>query len=139
MNQIVKEYFVNRYFERIGSIPIPKDVLREIFDIAKEDQLVERARKIGSNNAVEYVGTLYHDINNETALKFLDVWFSRLQGYEHRNHNAINSFSVPHDINEKYSIYTKEVVSAFIESTMRKRVKFIQTTPRTITFSIEIE
>ncbi|MEM3158720.1 MAG: hypothetical protein QXN83_08295 [Nitrososphaerales archaeon] len=139
VNQIVKEYVVNKHFDRIGSVPMPKDVLREIFDVAQTDLLVEGVRKIGSNDAVEYVGTLYHDINNDSVLKFLDLWFSRFPNYEHRNHSAKHSFSVTHDINEKYSKYIKELVSALVEKTMGRPVRFIQITPRSITFSIDID
>ncbi len=138
LNHIVRQYVVNESFERIASVPMPKDVLREIFGIAQDDILAERARKIGSKNAVEYVGIFFHAINEDAALQFLDVWFSRFPGYEHRHRGNMHSFSVPHDINEKFSLYTKELVSAFVESTMKKLVKFIQITPRAITFSIEV-
>lgn len=134
LNQITREYFFKKNFEKIGCIPVPLDVLRDIFDSADEKALLKKADKLGSNHATEYVQSLYNDINKNTAIQFLDVWFGRFPKFEHKIHGSIHSYSIQHDINEKYSVFMKEFVKSFCETMLREPVK-IQTTQRMITFS----
>ncbi len=137
LNRMVREYMTYRTFSRMRQMRIPMDIVREVFDAIEKDRIEELARKIGSNNLVEYVGSLYHEINKDTSLRFLDVWFGRFI-YEHRVHGTTHSFSVRHDINENYSLYTKELVRSFVNATIGKPVKMVQITPRTVTFSLEL-
>ena len=100
-------------------------------------RLIKLATKLGSSNAVDYVGMLYHDVNQDTVLKFLDLWGGRFYDYEHKNHDGTHHFSIPHDVNEKYSVFTKEFIMSFVESTINAPVK-IQSSPRTVTFSLAV-
>lgn len=135
MNQVAREHVIKKNFEKIGSALTCKDALRGVFDIANDKQLIKLATKLGSSNAVDYVGMLYHDVNKDTVLKFLDLWGSRFYGYEHKNHDGTHQFSIPHDVNEKYSVFTKEFIMSFVESTINTPLK-IQSSPRTVTFSL---
>lgn len=137
LNHVGREYVVKKNFEKIGSTLMCKDVIRGIFDIANDKQLVKLATELGSNNAIDYVGMLYHDISKDTALRFLDLWGCRFYGYEHKNHDKVHRFSIPHDINEKYSVFAKEFIMSFVESTINTPVK-IQSSPRTVTFSLAV-
>ncbi|MGH2612726.1 MAG: hypothetical protein ACRDFB_06710 [Rhabdochlamydiaceae bacterium] len=109
--------------------------LKGVFDIANDKQLIKLATKLGSNNAVEYVNILYHNINKITVLKFLDLWGHRFYGYEHKNHDETHMFSIQHDINEKYSVFMKELITSFLESAINEPVK-VQSTSRAVMFSI---
>ena len=100
-------------------------------------QLIKLATKLGSSNAVDYVGMLYNDVNKDTVLRFLDLWGGRFYGYEHKNHDGTHQFSIPHDVNEKYSVFTKELIMSFVESTINTPVK-IQSSPRMVTFSLAV-
>ncbi|MDE1767677.1 MAG: hypothetical protein KGI27_15600, partial [Thaumarchaeota archaeon] len=135
LNQVGSEYIYKKNFEKIGSVITCKDVLRGVFDMATDRQLIKLAAKLGSTNAVEYVRMLYHDINKDIVLEFLDMWGRRFSGYEHRIHGKVHSFSLPHDINEKYSVFMKEFITTFLESALNEPVK-VQSTSRTVTFSI---
>lgn len=137
LNQVAREHVIKKNFEKIGSTLMCKDVTREVFEMATNKNLVDLGARFGSSNAINCVGTLYHDINKDTVLKFLDLWGSRFYGYEHRNHDGMHRFSIPHDINEKYSIFTKEFIMSFVESTINIPVK-IQSTQQTVTFSLAV-
>lgn len=134
LNQVAKEYLFKKNFEKIGCMPVPLDILKDVFDSADEKSLLKKAAKLGSNHATEYVQSLYHDINKNTAIQFLDVWFGRFPKFEHKIHGSIHSYSIQHDINEKYSIFMKGFVKSFCETILCEPVK-IQTTQRMITFS----
>lgn len=135
LNQVGREYIYKKNFEKIGSVLTCKDVLRGVFDITNEKQLTSLATKLGSNNAVEYVGMIYHGIDKGSVLKFLDLWGHRFHGYEHKNHDGMHRFSIPHDINEKYSAFMKEFITSFLESTISEPVK-VQSTSRALMFSV---
>jgi predicted DNA-binding ribbon-helix-helix protein len=135
LNQIASEYVLKKNFEKIGSTLMCKDVLKGVFEMADDKNLIKFASKLGSNNALEYVEMLYHDINKVNVLKFLDLWSRRFYGYEHKNHDNIHKFSIPHDINTKYSVFAKEFITSFVESSIKKPVK-IQSTSRAVIFSV---
>jgi hypothetical protein len=138
LNQAIKEYAFKKSFDRINSILTPRDILRNAFDIADCKLLIDRARKIGSNNAVEYVGLLYNEVNEDHVMQFLNIWFSRFQGYNHGISGRTHIFTIPHYINEKYSIFTKEFVTSLIDSTIRRPISFPQITSNIIIFKIDL-
>jgi len=137
LNQIAREHFIRKKFEKIGCVQITKDILREVFDLADESQLIKRAEKLGSAHAAEYIQFLYRDVNKSNAIKFLDLLFGRFQGFQHEIHGSTHSFSILHDLNEKYSIFVKAFVKSFCETMFNEPAK-IQTTARTIMFSFSI-
>ena len=137
LNQVAREYVFKKDFEKIGSTLICKDALRGVFEMAEDKKLLDLGTRLGSGNAIGYVGILYHDVTKDTALKFLDLWGSRFSGYEHRNHGELHRFSIPHDINEKYSMFTKEFITSFVESAINEPVK-VQSNHRTVTFSLAV-
>lgn len=137
LNQISKEHLFSKNYEKIGCMLVPIDVMRDVFDSTNEKLLIKNASKLGSNHATEYIQLLYHNVTKQTATQFLDMWFRRFHGFEHKIHGSIHSFSILHDINEKYSLFMKEFVKSFCETILHEPVK-IQTTQRTITFSFSV-
>lgn len=137
LNDISKEHLFSKNYEKIRCMLVPIDVMRSAFDCTNEKLLVKNANKLGSNHATEYIQLLYHNVTKQTATQFLDIWFRRFRGFEHKIHGSIHSFSILHDINEKYSIFMKEFVKSFCETILHEPVK-IQTTQRTITFSFSV-
>ena len=137
LNQVTKEHIFRQKFKKIGCVLTPKDVLREIFDDADKKILVKIANKLGSKHAMEYMQLFYHDMAKITAIEFLEMWFKRFPESEHKIHGLIHSFSVHHDISEKYSAFECEFVRSFAESILHEPVK-IESTARTIIFSFAI-
>lgn len=137
LNQIGKEHIFRQKFKKIGCVLTPKDVLREIFDVTDKKVLVKIANNLGSKHAIEYMQRFHHDIAKITAVEFLEMWFKRFPESEHKVHGLVHSFSVHHDINEKYSAFECEFVRSFAETVLHEPVK-IESTPRTIIFSFAI-
>lgn len=137
LNQMGKEHLFRQKFKKIGCVPTSKDVLREVFDDTDNEALGRIASKLGSKHAVEYMQMLCHDISKINALEFLEMWFKRFPEYEHKIHGSVHSFSIRHDISEKYSAFECEFVRSFAETMLHEPVK-TETTARTITFSFDI-
>lgn len=78
-----------------------------------------------------------YEVNNDTIIQFLDLWFRRFHSYRHRvdkKGNVIrHRFTINHDINENFSATLKAMLDQILEP-----IKFISMTPHTITFSFEI-
>ncbi|HET7337095.1 MAG TPA: hypothetical protein VFJ23_04305 [Candidatus Nitrosotalea sp.] len=137
LNQIGKEHIFRQKFKKIGCILTPKDVLREIFDNTDKQVLIKIANNLGTKHAIEYMQRFYHDMIKITAVEFLEMWFKRFPESEHEVHGLAHSFSVHHDINEKYSAFECEFVRSFAETILHEPVK-IESTPRTIVFSFAV-
>lgn len=137
LNQVAKEHIFRQKFKKIGCVPTPKDVLREVFDDTDQKRLTKIANRLGSKHAIEYMQLFHHDVVKITAVEFLDMWFKRFPESEHNVHGLIHHFSVRHDISEKYSAFECEFVRSFAETMLHEPVK-IETTARTITFSFAL-
>jgi hypothetical protein len=137
LNQIGKEHIFRQKFKKIGCILTPKDALRDVFDGTDKKTLVKIANNLGSKHAIEYMRLFYHDTAKTTAIEFLDMWFKRYPESEHKVHGSVHSFSIRHDVNEKYSAFECEFVRSFAETMLHEPIK-IESTPRTITLSFVI-
>jgi hypothetical protein len=137
ISQIVTNYARrDMYFHKLGFLPTSKDLLRLCFDKMDEESLIQVARQLGSM-AREYVLYFFHHVNRATLLEFLTLWFSTFNSYEHKIYGETHLFVVDHDINEKYSVFMKEYLKAFIEPIISKKIEF-ELTPNVISFSFEL-
>ncbi len=137
LNQIIKEHAFKVSFDKIDSVIMPKDVLKSLFEAIDEKDTIQLGKKAGSHDAVEYMQLLYGEINKNTTLQFLEMWSSRFTNYEHKNHGSTHWFSVPHGINEKYSLFLAEFIKSLIDCTIKEPVK-IQTSQRTMIFQLTL-
>lgn len=137
LNQIAREHIIKANFDKIDSVIMPKDVLREMFELIDENDVIQLAKKIGTHNVVEYVRLVYGDINKYTILQFLEMWSSRFSEYEHKNHGSVHWFSVQHDVNEKYSIFLAELIKSLIDGTIKEPIN-VQTSQRTMMFQLAL-
>ena len=134
LNQIGKEHLFRQKFKKIGCILTPKDVLREVFDGTDTKKIIKIANNLGSKHAIEYIQLFYHDVVKTTAIEFLEMWFKRFPESEHKINGLVHSFSISHDINEKYSAFECEFVRSFAETILHEPVK-MEATARTLSFS----
>jgi len=139
VGQIVTKYAKSdRYFDQLGFLPMSKDVLRKWLNRIDEKFLVEDSKELGSTIAREYISYFFHDVNKDTLLQFLDLWFSRFDSYQHKTDGEVHKFAINHDINMKYSLYMKELLRALIEPIILKKVEFLELTPNVISLSFEV-
>ena len=147
VNKILEEYLTcDIYFEHLGFILVSKDFLRSVFTQLKEkEQIEEMGRKLGQIAATEYVSFFYPEVNIDTLIQFLGLWFRRFQLYQHRKSNGdgitsrtrVHSFTVNHDINMNFSLALKSMLGGLIEPIALAPFSFNTVTDGIIAFSFE--
>jgi hypothetical protein len=80
------------YFEQLGFILVSKDFLRKVFTkIEKAEDIEEFGQELGLTTAKEYVSYFFPQVNSNSLVQYLDLWFRRFQSYQHRIGNDINN------------------------------------------------
>jgi hypothetical protein len=78
-------------FDNLAYYP-SKDFLRKVFiKIEKVDDIEEFAQELGLTTAKEYVFYFFPQVNSNSLVQYLDLWFRRFQSYQHRIDNDINN------------------------------------------------
>jgi hypothetical protein len=138
VNKTLENYVTcDMFFDELGFILVGKEFLRKTFSGLNEKHVEELGRDLGSTVAKEYVSYFFPEVNSDTLVKFLDLWFMRFQSYQHRvdDQNNRNYFIVNHDINMNFSIALKAMLEGLIEPVFKRSIDFKDLTSRTITFS----
>jgi hypothetical protein len=142
------------YFEELGFIPVCKDFLRKVFGRIKEEEdvqnyLIDDSRELGLVAAKEYLPYLFDEVNSNTLVQFLEIWFKRFECCQHRikddnnnnnnNSNQYHYFIVHHDINMNFSIALRAFLEGLVEPIIKDSIKFNSLTSNAITFSFKIQ
>ncbi len=137
--RILDNYFNrDKPFEQLGFILVGKDLVRRWLDRIDEEVLIEDAKELGSQIVDEYIAHMYHKVDEQALVDFLDSWFSKIGRYDHEVNDRTHHYSVVHDVSLNFSIYLTELLKALIEQITNKPVTFVRVTPNLITFSFEI-
>jgi len=148
VNKILENHVsCDRYFEELGFILVSKHLLRKSFARLNEEHINKDSREEGLTAANEYLPYLFHEVNSNTIVQFLEIWFKRFQCYEHRINDGNNGtvdhtthyFTVNHDININFSIHLKAFLEGLIEPIIKGPVKFYSLTSNAITFSFQTQ
>jgi hypothetical protein len=127
-----------RYFGELGFVPVSRDIIKTIFSGIEEKYLVESAKEVGSSIAKEYISYYFGEVNSQTPIRFLAVWFARFVSFRHHVGGSQHSFPLKRDICMKYSIFLKEFLKSLIEPIANSPVGFNVVTQNSITFSFQI-
>jgi hypothetical protein len=139
VNKILENYMTSEiYFEELGFMLMSKGFLRKTFDGVTERRAEELGKDLGLTVAKEYVSYFFPEVNMESLLKFLELWFKRFQSFSHRMDNNRHYFTINHEINTNFSIILKAMLEGIIEPIAKRTVSFRELTPNTIVFSFEI-
>ena len=143
MNGTLENYVLSEmYFEELGFLLVSKDFLRKLFSkVTNKEYAEEFGRDLGQTISREYVTYFYPQVNRNTVVQFLDIWFRRFQSYQHRIDRVDNThhyFTVNHDININYSYALKAMLEGLIEPIIKASVSFGVITSTGITFSFRI-
>jgi hypothetical protein len=136
------------YLEELGFILVSKTFLRKIFDRLDEKDIEEIGKEYGLIIAEEYVSYFYSQVNSNTLISFLEIWFRRFQSCQHRIDDIVSSdknnknkrchyFTVSHDINMRFSLVLQSILGGLIEPIIKSPVEFRSVTANAITFSFE--
>jgi hypothetical protein len=137
VNRTLKNYVTHEMqFEELGFILVSKDFLRKVFDIIENVNHIEDfGREFGLTIAKEYVFYFYPQVNSNTLVQFLNLWFRRFQSFRYRadsdsddnrvkKGNQLNCYTVAHDINMKFSLALKSILEGLIEPVIKGSVEF---------------
>ena len=148
VNNILENYVNSEmYFEQLGFILVSKDFLRKVFSkIEKPEDIEEFGQELGLTTAKEYVSYFFPQVNSDSLVQYLDLWFRRFQSYQHRIDDAINDsdnigqrhyFTVIHDINMNFSIALKTILQGLIVPIIKSDIEFRDITGSAISFSFK--
>ena len=127
-----------QYAKKVKLLPVNKDLLREVFQTMPKDKIVEIGRRLGETTGREEILFLFHQINPGTVLNYMDVWTSHFDAHKHHHDGKRHFYTVHHDVNANYSIFTKEYVSGMIQHTIPGPIHFEAMSPNALTFSFEL-
>lgn len=149
VNSILENYVNSEmYFEQLGFILVSKDFLRKVFSkIEKAEDIEEFGRELGLTTAKEYVSYFFPQVNSDSLVQYLNLWFRRFQSYQHRIDDATNNsdnnigqrhyFTVIHDINMNFSIALKTILQGLIVPIIKSDIEFRDITGSAISFSFK--
>ena len=135
VNQILTRYSKSDiYFEELGSILVPKGIMRTLFDIIPPESLEELGKRTGPA-AKTYIAYLFNEIDTETLTEFLQILFSRFQAYQYSRNDGRHFFSLVHDINANFSHFYKGFVIGLAEPIVRTPITFHDLSDNCVAFS----
>ncbi|MGB6671451.1 MAG: hypothetical protein WBE34_03370 [Candidatus Nitrosopolaris sp.] len=89
----------------------------------------------------------FPQVNSNSLVQYLDLWFRRFQSYQHRIDNDINNsdnniaerhyFTVIHDINMNFSIALKTILQGLIVPIIKSDIEFRDITGSAVSFSFK--
>ncbi|MFZ0513046.1 MAG: hypothetical protein WAM14_15665 [Candidatus Nitrosopolaris sp.] len=149
VNNILENYVNSEmYFEQLGFILVSKDFLRKVFSkIENAEDIEEFGWELGLTTAKEYVSYFFPQVNSNSLVQYLDLWFRRFQSYQHRIDNDMNNsnnnaerhyFTVIHDINMNFSIALKTILQGLIVPIIKSDIEFRDITASAVSFSFKL-
>jgi hypothetical protein len=129
------------YFEELGFILVSKNFLRKTFEGLDQKHIEELGKEYGITIAKEYISYFYPQVNGDTLIRFLEIWFKRFQSCHHRidqNDSNLHYFTVNHDISMNFSSVLQSILVGLIEPIIKSTVEFTNVTSNTITCSFRV-
>ncbi len=143
LNTLVTQIFLRyaswgQFAGRLKLLPVNKDLLREIFQSMQKEKIVEIGKKLGETTGREEILFLFQQVNPQTFIDYMDVWTSHFDACKHRYDGKTHFYTLHHDVNLNFSIFTKEYLHSMIQSTIPRTVNFEKMTPNALTFSFDL-
>ncbi len=134
VNSVLTNYSTRDiFFEELGSIPVPKGIMRALFSCIPKDELAELGRRTGPS-VREHIAYLFRDVNSESLLSYLDLAFSRFHACQHHTAGTRHSYSIIHDINLNFSMFYQGFLEGLITPIVRLPMKWGELTEGTLSF-----
>jgi hypothetical protein len=129
------------YFEELGFLLVSKNFLRKTFEGLDQKHIEELGKEYGVTIAKEYVSYFYPQVNIDTLIQFLEIWFKRFQSFQHKvdeSNPNLHYLTVNHDINMNFSLALQSILAGLIEPIIRRNVEFTNVSARSITFTFNV-
>ncbi len=138
VSQIFSRYISwGRFKARLNFIPLGKDFLRLVFESLPREDIEKIARSLGETQAHEELLFIFQHISPGTVFKFIELWASHFDAWDHKYEGGKHVFTVKHDVNLNFSYFAKGYVSSLLQSMIGRSVAFEALTPNSVTFTIE--
>lgn len=133
VNQLLKHYTEWDAFEpRIGMIPFPKNVLRNMFSDMSEEQIIKLATNIGQKTAIEMAMFMKGRINVFDFVSWMEMRLKnsgseivhRVTEKDDDGDEAtmlIHALIIRHDMGEKWSLYLRSLLESSISDVFKAR------------------
>jgi hypothetical protein len=143
LNTLVTQIFARyaswgQFAGRLKLLPVNKDLLREIFQPMQKEMIIEIGKRLGETTGREEILFLFHQVSPETFLEYMEVWSSHFDACRHKYDGKTHFYTVHHDVNLNFSLFTKEYLHSLIQSTIPRTVNFERVTPNALTFSFDL-
>lgn len=122
------------YFEELGSILVPKGIMRTLFDIIPPETLEELGKRTGPA-ARTYISYLFNEIDSDTLTEFLQILFSRFQAYQYSCNDGRHFFSLIHDVNANFSHFYKGFIIGLVGPIVKTPITFHDQSDNCVAFS----
>ncbi len=142
LNTFVSQIFTRyvnwwKHVDMLKLLPVSKDLLRELFQALSEETVEKIAGRLGETQGREEVLFFFQQVNPRTVLQYIELWTSHFDATEHAYDGKRHFFTVHHDVNLNFSLFTKEYLTAMIRTTLARPVLFETISPNAITFNFE--
>ena len=138
VSQIFGRYITwERYAGRLRFLPASKDLWREVFQGMTRDTIEKIGRRLGETSAKEEILFLFQRINPGTVFRYIQLWSSHFDAFDHTYDGKKHFFTIHHDVNLNFSVFAKEYVSSMIQSTLARPAQFETVSPSSVTFNFE--
>ncbi|MEM3089390.1 MAG: hypothetical protein QXY22_02355 [Candidatus Nitrosotenuis sp.] len=136
VNQILKRYTEWDIFgPKVGMIPIARPILDSLFKKISEDEIVDLAKKVGSEIVKDTATFMKGSMNLESFISWFETRMN-MSGFEinHDVRNNTHTYIVKHDLGDNWSLYHKTVLEIIFRDVLKKPIT-IETNARMITLS----
>ncbi len=142
LNTLVSQIFSryanwDRYAGRLKLLPVSKDLLREMFQPMTKETIEKVARRLGEVSGRDQILFLFQQLNVASVIRFIELWSNHFDAYEHKFEGKKHFFTLHHDVNINFSLFTKEYLTTMLQSTPAKNLQFENVSPNSVTFSFE--
>ncbi|HEX7032994.1 MAG TPA: hypothetical protein VF172_08345 [Nitrososphaera sp.] len=129
VNQILDHYIEwDSYEPRIGMIPFPRTVLKEIFAEMSADQIARLATSVGKNTAIDMAIFMKGRIDVLGFISWLETRMGN-SGFEvvHRTDrlDGVHTITIKHDLGGNWSLYLKTLLESVLADVFKKQAEFI--------------
>ena len=143
LNTLVTQIFARyvgwgQYAGKLKLLPVNKDLLREVFQSMQKDKIVEIGKRLGETTGREEILFLFQHLSPKDILDYMEVWTSHFDASRHRYDGKTHFYTVHHDVNLNFSLFTKEYVSSMLQGTIPTTIRFETVSPNALTFSFDL-
>lgn len=143
LNSFVTKIFTNhvqweRYERKFGLLPMTKPFLMKVLSRISDPQIIDLAQKIEKDNFRAIMAFIKENPSTRDFIEILRSWLtvSWMRNDLHVHEDGANHFMIQHDMDIKWSLYLKVLVSELYRDIFGKNVN-IRITDKTLSLVFE--